>query len=383
MHLTLNFICSRKTALALLLLFVAALYAPSDANAANSINVGLANGNTSESGGTASFSVFLLNSPTGTVTIPISSSLLTEATVSPSTLVFNSADWALPKPVTATGVDDTVTDGDQAYTVILGISTSTDPSYNNLDPSDVSMVNTDDEVAGIIATAINGQTSEDGASASFSVTLTEQPTSDVLVPVVSSDTTEGYTDVSSLNFTTANWDIPQRVVVTGVDDTIEDGYQTYIIVLGPAMSLNTAYDGLDPLDVTVINRDNEISSAVPETEESQSCFIATAAYGSTMGPELITLRSFRDKALMKNPYGRAFVRVYYRYSPPLADFIASHAALRVVARTAIHPVAWGLRHPGVLLVVVIIAAIMFTGLMGAMGTATIIRRRKRKFLRNT
>jgi len=67
------------------------------------------------------------------------------------------------------------------------------------------------------------------------------------------------------------------------------------------------------------------------------CFVATAAYGSGMAPEVGTLRLFRDRFLTGNPAGRAFVSVYYRLSPPLAAVIARSPALRSGARFALAP----------------------------------------------
>ena len=67
------------------------------------------------------------------------------------------------------------------------------------------------------------------------------------------------------------------------------------------------------------------------------CFIATAAYGSYLHPQVQVLRDFRDTWLLTNAPGRAFVDFYYRYSPPLADLIARHEPLRLVARTLLAP----------------------------------------------
>lgn len=67
------------------------------------------------------------------------------------------------------------------------------------------------------------------------------------------------------------------------------------------------------------------------------CFIATAAYGSPMEPQVKILREFRDRYLLTNPPGRALVSLYYTYSPPLADFIASHNQLRAVVRCCLTP----------------------------------------------
>jgi hypothetical protein len=47
--------------------------------------------------------------------------------------------------VTVTGVDDTIVDGDQAYTVVIGPSSSLDPSYQGVDPADVLLTNLDND----------------------------------------------------------------------------------------------------------------------------------------------------------------------------------------------------------------------------------------------
>jgi len=63
-----------------------------------------------------------------------------------------------------------------------------------------------------------------------------------------------------------------------------------------------------------------------------SCFIATAAYGSETAAELDTLRAFRDRVLVKSGPGRWAVDTYYRLSPPLAEYIAAHEAVRTIVR---------------------------------------------------
>ena len=60
------------------------------------------------------------------------------------------------------------------------------------------------------------------------------------------------------------------------------------------------------------------------------CFIATAAYGSSLEPHVRILCKFRDYYLLTNRPGKSFVKYYYKYSPPAADFISNHAGLRAV-----------------------------------------------------
>jgi hypothetical protein len=67
------------------------------------------------------------------------------------------------------------------------------------------------------------------------------------------------------------------------------------------------------------------------------CFIATAAYGTPMASEVRYLRAFRDEYLQTSALGRRFVELYYRVSPPIADFLRGHSRLRSVARIVLWP----------------------------------------------
>jgi chitinase len=97
------------------------------------------------------------------------------------------------------------------------------------------------------------------------------------------------------------------------------------------------------------------------------CFIATAAFGTKFEKHVQLLRRFRDLYLMPNSIGRTFVKAYYRYSPPMANFIARHDTLRTMARWSLVPliaVSWMLLHFGLASTLLIIGLMFFVMVIG-------------------
>jgi hypothetical protein len=84
------------------------------------------------------------------------------------------------------------------------------------------------------------------------------------------------------------------------------------------------------------------------------CFIATAAYGSILDHHVDSLRRFRDRYLLTNPWGRKFVSVYYRYSPPMADYIAQRPWARATARALLTPLVLAVAYPGAALTLTLV-----------------------------
>ena len=68
-----------------------------------------------------------------------------------------------------------------------------------------------------------------------------------------------------------------------------------------------------------------------------TCFIATAAYGTPMAEEINTLRQVRDTYMMNNVAGSTFVDSYYRVAPFIADKVADSPALAAVVRALLTP----------------------------------------------
>lgn len=87
----------------------------------------------------------------------------------------------------------------------------------------------------------------------------------------------------------------------------------------------------------------EATAFYPNLEDEDKCFIATAAYGSFLEPQVVLLRKFRNHFLLTNSPGKRFVALYYKYGPYAASFINEHDWLKPVAQISLYPViglAW-------------------------------------------
>ncbi|NJD31737.1 MAG: DUF11 domain-containing protein [Gammaproteobacteria bacterium] len=97
-------------------------------------------------------------------------------------------------------------------------------------------------------------------------------------------------------------------------------------------------------------------------ESAIYCFIATAAYGSALEPQVVALRQFRDQYLKRTAVGRAFIRFYYRHSPPIAAVIARHEWLRSIVRMLLTPLVLTIAFPVRALLVAGLFAVMLSRL---------------------
>lgn len=212
---------------------------------------------TTEAGGKATFEVALGAPPSAPVMIPVESDTPGEGTASPPVLTFTPENWDKPQTVTVTGADDSQRDGNRPYRILVKPAASTDPRYQGMDAEDVSATNRDNEASFTFVGANPLTTSESGNSVVLTVVANKKPTGQAVLPLSSSDTGEGTISPASLTFDASNWDKPQLVTVTGVDDKEQDGPQSYKIVTGVVTGSDPEYAGLDPEDLAALNADNE------------------------------------------------------------------------------------------------------------------------------
>ena len=211
----------------------------------------------SEDGDSVEVSLRLRSEPKGRVLVTLSVDPPNEATVFPESLAFDKNDWNLRKRLLVVGKDDNAADGDQTVTISLRLLGDS-PEYISLPSQQLTLTNRDNDIASILIRSPERLvTSEAGISDHFEVLLQSRPEAAVRIPLRTSQPEEVQLSPESLIFQPDEWDQPQRVAVSGLDDEKLDGPQSFLINVLPAESTDQLYHGLDATDLVGSNEDND------------------------------------------------------------------------------------------------------------------------------
>tara|TARA_B100001250_G_scaffold414495_1_gene453246 strand:+ start:3840 stop:8399 length:4560 start_codon:yes stop_codon:yes gene_type:complete len=215
----------------------------------------------SESGTTDSFTVVLTTDPATDVDISVTSADTDEATVSTAELAFTTNNWNVPQTVTVTGANDGAVDGDITHNITLAvIDGQSDDTYDPVSDLVVQNTTADNDSASFTVTQSGGSTgvAESGSTDTFTVSLTAQPATDVVLSVTSGDTGEATVDEAQLTFTNGNWNNAQTVTVTGINDDLDDGNISVTITVAVVdADSHDSYDNVANQTVAAVNTDND------------------------------------------------------------------------------------------------------------------------------
>lgn len=223
-------------------------------------NPGFTMGNTSltvTEGSTGTLDVKLNASPLSNVVIDVSSGNTSEATVSPSSLIFSTSNWNTTQTITVTGVEDSVLSTDSSTLTLSVNDASSDNAFDAIANQSVSLSLINNDSASFSVSPASVNMLENGGTATANVVLGIQPNSDVVFNVSSSSSTEATVSPSSLTFTTSNWNTPQGVTITGVNDNHTGDDQATISIAVNAASSDDHFDALSAQTVTANLSDDD------------------------------------------------------------------------------------------------------------------------------
>ena len=213
-----------------------------------------------EGGAAVTYNVKLATEPTGTVTIRLNApdDLLT---VSPTSLMFTTENWDTAQDVMVTAVDDTNSSDETA-----AISYSaTGADYEGASLTTQAVMIEDDDGDRIISTGGASIDVTEGDTAEYTLVLNSEPMIEglegsidtVTIELTSSDETSVTVMPASLEFTPGDWNMPQTVTLTGVDDT-DNVSETGVEIRYDIDGGDTGYAGvtLEPQSVSVTDTDD-------------------------------------------------------------------------------------------------------------------------------
>ncbi|GLR19457.1 hypothetical protein [Portibacter lacus] len=221
---------------------------------------------TSEDGSPVQYSVVLTSEPDAgeTVTITPSSTDVTEGIVS-GALMFTDATWNIRQFVTVTpGSSGDGNDGTVSYNIGNNVST-TSGSYNGITASDVSVENQNvDGVSAIVLDPSSGILIEEEDPMSHVVTFrtTNTPTNDVEISLINNNPTDIQLSTTTISLNAGNG-FTSSVSITPIDDSDDEGPETFSITTSASTSADANYNGLQLFDIIGEISDDDATVVAP------------------------------------------------------------------------------------------------------------------------
>lgn len=162
------------------------------------------------------------------------------------------------QPVIVNLVNDVAVESAETFIASLTVTTAAGDRQFNVSDTGTATITNDDLPPGITVTETDAGTivGEIGNTDSISVSLATQPTSNVVLDITAGNTAEATANPTELTFSPSNWDSPQQVVISGVDDSTSDANQVSTITISVnAASSDDAYDAVADSAVQVTTID--------------------------------------------------------------------------------------------------------------------------------
>lgn len=208
-------------------------------------------------GASGTLKVSLPTQPRDDVTVTVTSGLPAAASVSPSSLTFNSGNYARKQPVSVTGLRDTNTT-DKTLDVVVKASGGGYDEKTSMAKAAVTVE--DDDVPDLVVSPTKPEVAE-GGSASFTVKLATKTTRNVTVSVTNSDT--GALSVSPASFSLPNDAVTRTVTVTGRQDVDANDETVKLTLASTREKEDKSKDKGKPVTVDVTVKDNDKSPENP------------------------------------------------------------------------------------------------------------------------
>ncbi|MQC24515.1 MAG: LysM peptidoglycan-binding domain-containing protein [Chloroflexi bacterium] len=266
---------------------------------------------------TDTYSIALSAAPTSDVSIAVGTGVpsagihqllfttaLTQTATNTAFLTFTSTNYATPQNVTVIAVNDAYGEG-RHFARITGYILSPTTNYLYVDvPSFTAEITDDDPTLVLTQSASSTDLVEGGVTDSYTVSLSTQPTNTVVIIPGGGSPAQFTYSPTSVTFSTTNYDVPQVITVTAMDDSTVEGYHTALIthtVTGynnlPSPYSFTNREQAAPTSITANINDNDGNVAIVETGTSTH----TVRSGETLPSIALQYGVVLEVLLNRNP----------------------------------------------------------------------------------
>jgi len=200
-----------------------------------------------EGGDPGSYTVALGSPPTSDLQLTLTPD--DQLTVEPATLTFTVRDWDVTQTVTVQAPRDQVIEDETHTGTIVYQLSSDDPRYNALDLEPFMVYINDTDGPGVLVDSGLASLKEEDAgtrkeTTDYTIELMSRPHADVTI-TLEADTDQVRVQPETLTFTPDNWDTPQAVQVTVINDNLIESEELYsTLITHRATSGDPAYDGI-------------------------------------------------------------------------------------------------------------------------------------------
>ncbi|MEE2902721.1 MAG: hypothetical protein VYC39_10335 [Myxococcota bacterium] len=251
-------------------------------------------------GTTSTLAISLSNQPSSTVQINVASPNTALANPPISTLIFTPANFSVPQAVAIFAPHDSDTADN---TLDITFSTPSAGISNLVVPTTIA----DDDQLGIIVNPTSLSLLEGGTSETVTVRLSQDPVSDRTISISSADTSAVQVSRATLTFTSTNWDMPQDVNVSALEDLDTLDAQVEISLTSAGLTTRIVQTNVADDDVqSIIISNNPITIVEGQTET-----IAISLGNEPSSTQLLTVTSPDLGALTSNVNSLTFTPTNY------------------------------------------------------------------------
>ena len=260
-----------------------------------------------EGSGPQSFSVSVTAEPTAPILAEISTTNIRAARVFPPSVQFNASNWMLSQAVSVVPVDDDNTT-DEAVVVRLRIGGMPERQVA------VTVVDDDQQSMNVSRTSL---ALTEGASGTFAVHLSHEPTPGLTVSIASSNSSAVTTSPSSLEFTFQDYATPKTVTVRARADADLADEAATLTLSGNGITSQT-------IAVGVTDDDSQRLVVSPDSVSVSEGRTATVAVSLAFRPaSAVAVNVLSNSSMVASPSTARLVFAPNDYDRPQSVFLAT------------------------------------------------------------